>query len=238
MKKKLLILFTLMLVLSMALSITSLCYADGEEVPVAEETIEEEAIVEETEVAEETADNSALVWIKTTWEKIKPRVLGMFDGVTIGGIVAIIVGVIVRRGANKGFDKLEKNANSDTIADLSSKKILDNLSNVALDVNIKPVLSSQYKAMSEEINGELTINLQKQDKKNLAVINLVEKLGNYFDCSVAVSDEAKADFKQAVKEAKELYSNCDNKVSAKVEIKAEPNTEKKETKVSIAENYW
>lgn len=235
--KKLLILFTLVFVLTIALSITSVCLAD-EEMPVAQETGEPtiEATQEATTDGEiATSDNNALTWLKETWERAKHVVLGVFAGFSVGAIVSAIFAVVVKRIVNKIFDKMEKNTNSTTIADLSSQKILDKLSNVALDVNIKPVLESQYKAMSEEINGELTINLQKQDKKNLAVINLLEKLGNYFDCSVAVSDEAKAEFKQAVQEAKDLYANCDNKVSAKVEIVAEaPKQEKKKT---IPENY-
>ena len=233
--KKLLILFTLVFVLTIALSITSVCFAEYEnDLPVGYET--GEPTIEATQEAEiATSDNDALVWLKETWEKCKGWLIGAFSGVSLSVIVAAIMSVLIKRATNKGFDKLEKNTNSTTIADLSSQKILDKLSNVALDVNIKPVLASQYKAMSEEINGELTINLQKQDKKNLAVINLVEKLGNYFDCSVAVSDEAKAEFKQAVQEAKDLYANCDNKVSAKVEIVAE--APKQETKKKIVENY-
>lgn len=245
--KKLLILFTLVFVLTIALSITSVCFAD-EELPVAQETPQsidgdltikpiilasDEETTTDSEIA--TSDNNALVWLKETWEKVKHIVLGAVSGIGVGTIVSAIFVVVVKRATNKGFDKIEKNTNSTTIADLSSQKILDKLSNVALDVNIKPVLASQYKAMSEEINGELTINLQKQDKKNLAVINLLEKLGNYFDCSVAVSDEKKDEFKQAVQEAKDLYANCDNKVSAKVEIVAE--APKQESKKKIVENY-
>lgn len=240
--KKLLILFTLVFVLTIALSITSVCFAEYEnDLPVGYETGEptsvEQPIIEETTTDGEiaTSDNNALVWLKETWEKVKHIVLGAVSGIGVGTIVSAIFVVVVKRATNKGFDKIEKNTNSTTIADLSSKKILDKLSNVALDVNIKPVLASQYKAMSEEINGELTINLQKQDKKNLAVINLLEKLGNYFDCSVAVSDEKKDEFKQAVQEAKDLYANCDNKVSAKVEIVAE--APKQESKKKIVENY-
>lgn len=237
--KKLLILFTLVFVLTIALSITSVCFAEYEnDLPVGYETGEPtiEATQETTTDGEiATSDNDALVWLKETWERAKHVVLGVFAGLSVSAIVSAVFAVVAKRIANKIFDKMEKNTNSTTIADLSSQKILDKLSNVALDVNIKPVLASQYKAMSEEINGELTINLQKQDKKNLAVINLVEKLGNYFDCSVAVSDEAKAEFKQAVQEAKDLYANCDNKVSAKVEIVAE--APKQESKKKIVENY-
>lgn len=231
MKNKLLILFTLILVLSIALSITALCFADE-----TEETQEEtqEAVVEEVE--EQTADNNANIWFKETWDKCKNWVIGACSGVTFSAIVGAILLVAVKRATNKGFDAIEKNTNSTTIADKASEKILGNLSNVALDVNIKPVMESQYKALSEQINGELTNAIQKQDLKNLAVIECFEAFAGYFKCSTAISDEQKKALDDTIKKAKALYSNVDNKVSAKVEIKAEPTPVQK-TKVEIAENY-
>jgi hypothetical protein len=190
----------------------------------------------DTTQSEETSDNNANIWFTKIWQKIKVWAIGAFSGVTLSSIVGVIVAVVIKRGTNKGFDRLEANTNSKTIADLSSKAILEKISSVALDVNIKPVLQSQYKAMSEEINAELSINLQKQDKKNLAVIKCFEAFADYFKCSVAVSDEQKQALADTINEAKALYENCDNKATAKIEIVAEaPKETKKETKV--VENY-
>ena len=187
------------------------------------------------EVVEQTSDNNATLWFKNVWEKGKAWCIGAFSGVSFSALVAAIVYVGVKRLTNKGFDKIEKATNATTIADKTSEKFLQNISNVALDVNIKPVLESQYKAMSEQINGELSINLQKQDRKNLALIKCFEAFADYFKCSTAVSDEQKEALANTIAEAKSLYANCDNSVTAKVEIKAEPL--KEETKVQIAENY-
>lgn len=237
--KKLLILFTLLVALTMVLSFTSVCFAEEEELPIAQEeqVVEETQPIVEESANTETSDNNALIWLKETWEKTKNYALGIASGVTFGAIISAIFLVAVRRVTNKAFDKIEKKTDSKTIADLSSKAILDNLSNVALDVNIKPVLMSQYKAMSEEINGELTIAIEKQDKKNLALIKCFKAFADYFKASVAISDEQKQALADTIAEAESLYANCDNKVRAKVEIKAEPVVEKKETKVEIAENY-
>lgn len=235
MKKKLLILFTLIMVLSIALSITATCFAEDyveKELEIKPLEVEEET---QEVVIEQTADNNATIWFKEIWEKGKAWVIGACSGLSISALVGAFLVVAVKRATNKGFDSIEKNTNATTIADKTSEKFLQNISNVALDVNIKPVLESQYKAMSEEINGELTINLQKQDRKNLALIKCFEAFADYFKCSTAVSDEQKEALAQTIEEAKALYSNCDNQVTAKVEVKAEP--EKKETKVSIAENY-
>ena len=122
MKKKLLILFTLMMVLTIALTITSVCFAEEEvdNVVYENETLVDNSV--DTTQSEETSDNNANLWFKTTWEKVKERVLGLIDGITIGSIVCIIFSVAVKRSTNKGFDLLEKTHNSTVIADLTSSQ--------------------------------------------------------------------------------------------------------------------
>lgn len=226
MKKKLLILFTLVMVLTMALTITSICFAEGE-VEATEPT---------SEVVEQTADNNASVWFSELWSKCKEWVIGACSGISLSVIVSAIFTAIIKKATSKGFDSIEKATNSETIAEKTTEKMLDKWSNVALEVDIKPLMESQYKQMNEQINAEFKLDLQKQDKKTLALLESIEKLGAYFDCSLAVSDEAKQDFKNTIAEAKELFKG-DTKVSAKVEVVAEaPKETKKETK-QIAENY-
>lgn len=221
--KKLLILFTLVFVLTIALSITSVCLAD-EELPVAQEG---EPAIEQT-VEESAPEDDALSWWKQTRENIKPRVLGLFDGVTIGGIVAIIVGVIVRRGTNKGFDLIKKTTDAETMSDLVSEKAAKKMANTQLDVNIVPAMKSQYRALSEEINAELTLQIKKQDEKQLAVLDGIDKLGSYFDCSVAVSDEAKKEFHDSMAKARALFEN-DTQVKATIVVEATPEKKTKKT---------
>ena len=217
--KKLLILFTMMLILAMALTFTSMCYAEEETTEQAEPVAEQ---------IQEAQEDEAMTWIKTTWENIKPRVLGLFDGVTIGGIVAIIVGVIVRRGTNKGFDLIKKSTDAETMSDLVSEKAAKKMANTQLDVNIIPAMKSQYKALSEEINAELTLQIKKQDEKQLAILDSIDKLGSYFDCSVAVGDEAKQEFHDSIANAKKLFEN-DTQVKATIVVEATPEKKTKKT---------
>ena len=245
MKKKLLILIGLVVILSMALSFTALCYAE-DELPVAQEdglsinqievqaepfeAKQEEAVVEET-----TDEEEAKAWFVNVWEKGKAWVIGACSGLSMSLIVGAIVSVLIKRATNKGFDKLEKQTDSATIADLASQKILHNLSAVNIDVNIKPLLESHIRAIYEQINDELTTEMQKQDKKNLAIIECFEAFADYFKCSTAITDEQKQALSEKIASAKALYANCDNKVSAQVEIKAEPTkTEIKTKKVQEA----
>lgn len=217
--KKLLILFTLMLILAMSLTFTSMCFAEEETVATEEQA---EPVIEQVQ------EDNALTWAKNTWENIKPRVLGWFDGITIGGIVAIIVGVIVRRGTNKGLDAIKRSTDAETMSDLVSEKAAKKMANTQLDVNIVPAMTSQYKALSEQINAELNLEIKKQDAKTLGLLECIEKLGNYFDCSVAVSDEAKQDFKDTIANTKELFEN-DTQVKATIVVEATPEKKTKTT---------
>lgn len=237
MKKKLLILFTLMMVLTMALTITSICFAEEESVDNV--VYENETLVDnsvDTTQSEETSDNNANLWFSKIWQKCKEWVIAIGSGLSIAGLGTAIGYALVKTLTTRTANKIADGCNSQTIADKTSKALMEHLGNIALDVNIKPILQSQYKAISENINAELSINLQKQDKKNLAVIKCFEAFADYFKCSVAVSDEQKQALADTINEAKALYENCDNKATAKIEIVAEaPKETKKETKV--VENY-
>lgn len=237
MKKKLLILFTLMIVLTMALTITATCFAEEESVDNV--VYENETLVDnsvDTTQSEETSDNNANLWFKTTWEKVKERVLGIVDGITIGSIVAIIVGVIIRRGTNKGFDLIEKTHNSNIIADLTSEKISKNMSGTVLDVNVKPLMEHEYRKMSAEIHADMKKENDLLKKMIYANIDCLEKLGGYFNCSVAISDEAKKEYQDTIAKSKALFDEPSTEVKATIEIVAEaPKETKKETKV--VENY-
>ena len=229
MKKTMLILFTLLLVLSIALTITATCFAEEETEVVVEET-------QTSEVVAESSDNNANLWFKETWLKVKERVLGLVDGITIGSIVAIIVGVIIKRGTNKGFDLLEKNTNSTAIADMTSNKIMEHLGNTALDVNVKTLMEHEYRKMSAEIFADMKKENDLLKKMVYANIECFEKLGNYFNYSVAISDEAKKEYQDTIAKSKALFDEPTTEIKATVEIVAEaPKETKKETKV--VENY-
>lgn len=227
MKKKLLILFTLMMVLTMALTITSVCFA--------EESVEETA--EATEIVAESSDNNATQWFKTTWEKVKERVLGLVDGITIGSIICLIFSVVVKRSTNKGFDLIEKTHNSNVIADLTSDKISKKMSGTVLDVNVKPLMEFEYRKMSAEIHADMKKENDLLKKMIYANIDCLEKLGGYFNCSVAISDEAKKEYQDTIAKSKALFDEPTTEIKATIEVVAEaPKVEtKKEAKV--VENY-
>lgn len=225
--KKLILLLTMMAILIVALSCTSVAFAEETE------AVETEAI-ETTEQVETIETDETETWFNNLWNNVKEWAIAFGSGISIAGIGSAIAYAVIKSTTQKTMNKITTNYNADTIANMTSDKMLQKWSNVALDVNIKPLMESQYKALNEQINAEFKLDLQKQDQKTLATLEAIEKLGAYFDCSIAVSDEAKADFKETIEKAKALYTS-DTKVSATIEIVAEAPKETKKAKV--VENY-
>ena len=219
-----------------ALSVTSIAYAEteleGEQ--AVEQAVEQTEMVETTPVVETTTEQEASEWFAKLWDRTKEWCISAFASVSLSTIVGAIVVVAVKKATSKGFDTIEKSTNAQTIADKTTDLLAQKLGATTMEVDIKPLMESQYKALNEQINAEFKLDLQKQDSKTLATLEAIEKLGAYFDCSIAVSDEAKAEFKEAIEKAKTLYTS-DTKVMAKIEVVAEaPKTEKKK---KVVENY-
>lgn len=215
--KKLVIVLTLLAILVCALSITSICYA--------EEDVAEDVVIEEAQ--EQEFDFWA--WLDNFWARFKEVI-----GVSISTIVGAIVIVVVKYLTSKGLNTIEKNTNASTIADKTSDKLLANMSNMALNVNMKPLMESQYREMSEQVYADLKQENALLKKMVYANINCLEKLGGYFDCSVAVSDEAKQEFKDTIEQSKALFDEPSTEITATIEVVAEPT---KDTSKKVAQNY-
>lgn len=235
MKKKLLILFTLVMVLSIALSITATCFAEDfveQEIEIKPIEVELDDPLAETE--DVTADNDAWTWIKETWEKVKGIVLGAVSGISFSAIVAAIVCVVVKRLTNKVADKVEANTNSTTIADLTSQKVADHFSKTTIDVNIQPLMEKQYLILANQVYDTLFKSMQKQDEKYLAMVKCFEKLSHYYDGSIGVTDAQKEELAEAIAYAESLFVEP-TKTTAKIAVVAE-EPKQEETKV-ITRNY-
>lgn len=224
MKKKLLILFTLIIVLTMALTITATCLAEETEEAPAEAAQEEE-------IVELTADNNATIWFKNVWEKGKAWVIGACSGLSVSAIMAAIILVFVRRITNNGIDRIEKKTDASTIADLATNKLEEHFANTTIDVNIAPLMEKQYKILAAEVYETLFKIIQKQDEKYLAMVKCFEKLSHYYDGSIGITDSQKEELAQAIAYAKSLY-NEPLTTTAKIEVTVEaPKEEETEIKV-------
>jgi len=245
MKNKLLILFTLVMVLSIALSITATCFAD--DLPITTEIdlngtevvaqpLQEEAV--EAEIA--TADNDALTWLKETWEKVKPYCMGAFSGLTISGLVSAIFYAIVKSLTNKTLNKIDQKTNAETISTAVINDVKDHFAKTTIDVDIKPLMEKQYLILAQQVFETLYAATQKQDEKYLAMVKVFEKLSHYYDGSIGVTDAQREEVAEAIAYAESLLTEPTS-TKAKIVAVAEPVVKeedvfKKETKVK-ARNY-
>ena len=229
MKKNLLILFTLILVLSIALSITATCFAEDEALPITEEA---QPVEQEAEIA--TADNDAWTWLKETWEKVKPYCMGAFSGLTIGGLVSAIFYAVVKSLTNKTLNKIDQKTNAETISSAVISDVKDHFAKTTIDVDIKPLMEKQYLILAQEVFETLYAATQKQDEKYLAMVNVFEKLSHYYDGSIGVTDAQKQELAEAIAYAESLFVEP-TKTTAKIAVVAE-EPKQEETKV-ITRNY-
>ena len=215
----------------MVVALSCTTYAFAEEID-GEEVIEQETEVVETE---QPVEDDADAWFSTIWNRVKEWAIAFGSGISIAGIGSAIAYAVIKSTTSKTMNKITTNYNAETIADKTSAKMVEKWGNTAFEVDMKPLMEYQYRQMSAQIN--IDINKQNELFRDmmLAQLDTLETLGSYFDCSVAVSDERKEAFHNAIEKQRELFNTPKNQVQAKVEIVAEaPKTEKKS---KVVENY-
>lgn len=225
MKKTILLLLTLMVLSIMVLSMGAICYAEEETI------VENDTTITQTE---ETSDSNANLWFNKIWDKCKQWVIAIGSGLSIAGVGTAVGYALVKTFTSRTANKIADGCNAQTIADKTSEKLFNKMSNVALDVNIKPLMEHQYREMSAQINVDVSRQNELIKQALSKGFDSLEKLGSYFDCSVAVSNEAKEAFHKTIEEARALLDEPKKEISAKVEITAEAP---KETKKDVTENY-
>jgi hypothetical protein len=215
MKKRILILLTLIMILSATLTLTSVCCAD--------ET------TETTETLAETTTSES--WFNKLWDKVEPYVMGAVSGVSLGGIVSAVFYGLIKSQTNKTLNKLNDKSTTNEIV----SNVVSAIGNTSLSMNIQPIVESKLKVINEAVYSELEKAMDTQREKDLAVINILVALAGYFDNSIGVSDESKEALKKAIENAKSLYSDVETpavKIETTTEIKAETTESEK-----VVENY-
>ena len=211
MKKRILILLTLIMILSATLTLTSVCFAD-----------------ETTETLATTTTSES--WFNKLWTKVEPYVMGAVSGVSLGGIVSAVFYGLIKSQTNKTLNKLNDKTTTNEIV----SNVVSAIGNTSLSMNIQPIVESKLKAINEAVYNELDKAMDSQREKDLAVINILIALAGYFDNSIGVSDESKEALKTAIENAKNLYSDVETpavKIET-TEIKAEATEREK-----VVENY-
>lgn len=132
------------------------------------------------------------------WNMIAPYVT---NG-AIWGAIASILGACISRAIKKSKNETTAALNTKVVANEVKKEIKDDIQNITFEQNIQPLVKSELKKVTEEANEYVKQQLKETQEGYNKLLNCLEKLSAYFDNSIGVSDEAKAELKQAIEEAK------------------------------------
>lgn len=132
------------------------------------------------------------------WNMIAPYVT---NG-AIWGAIASILGACISRAIKKSKNETTAALNTKVVANEVKKEIKDDIKNITFEQDIQPLVKSELKKVTEEANEYVKQQLKETQEGYNKLLNCLEKLSAYFDNSIGVSDEAKAELKQAIEEAK------------------------------------
>lgn len=163
--------------------------------------------------------------LQQIWDTIAPYV----TGTTIGSIVMIAATTIIKSAIAKLGKKQDEVFSSKVVAKEVSNEMKDEIKNITFEQNIQPLVKSELKKVTEEANAYLKQQLKETQEGYNKLINCLEKLAAYFDNSIGVPDEAKAELKQAIEEAK-VPAEPVNTFETKVVVEEQPKEIVIETK--------
>ncbi len=128
------------------------------------------------------------------WGVIAPYLAG----ISVGGILtAVLYGCL--KGA---FSKTISKINVEKIAEQATNKGIDKVKEVSFKHSIQPVVNSELNKITEKANDYIDIEINKLNDRYEKIINILSKLSAYFDTSIFVSEEAKAELKEAIADAR------------------------------------
>lgn len=154
---------------------------------------------------------------------------------TIGGLsLSAIVSAVIYGSLKGAFNKTISKINVESIADKATEKGIERVKKVSFTHNIQPLVESGLEKVNEKAVETLKEELIKLDNKYDNIINILEKQAAYFDNSIGVPEEKKAELKQAIAEAQNKPMVAESVVIDEIVIPStkqavEPKSESKST---------
>lgn len=131
--------------------------------------------------------NSIWVWI-----------LSILGGVSITTILTFVIRITLTNSFKKTIAKIDV----EKIAEKATDKGVAKVKKISFTHNIQPIVESELVKINEKSTEVLRKELADVQKKYDNLIVIMEKLSAYFDNSIGVAEEKKADLKQAIADAK------------------------------------
>lgn len=130
------------------------------------------------------------------WQIIAPY----FSGVTIGGLLAAVIYGCLKGAFNRTIGKI----NVDKIAEQATEKGIDKIKEVSFKQSIQPLVESALVKIDEKAAAQIKEELKQTRDNYEKLVNVLEKLAAYFDGSIGVSEQAKAELHDALAQAHNL----------------------------------
>ena len=124
-------------------------------------------------------------------------ILSAIGGVSFSAVITAVIYGCLKGAFNKTISKI----NVESIADKATEKGVERVKKVSFTHNIQPLVESELKKVNEHSVEVLKKELADVQAKYDNVINILDKLACYFDNSIGVAEEKKAELKQAIAKA-------------------------------------
>lgn len=124
-------------------------------------------------------------------------IMSAIGGLSLSAIISSIIYGCLKGAFNKTISKI----NVESIADKATEKGVERVKKVSFTHNIQPLVESELKKVNEHSVEVLKKELADVQAKYDNVIDILDKLACYFDNSIGVAEEKKAELKQAIAKA-------------------------------------
>lgn len=128
------------------------------------------------------------------WQAIAPY----FAGVTISGLISAIIFGCLKGAFNKTINRL----NVEKIAETATNKGVEKVKKISFEQSIQPIAESELKKITENANAYIEKQLKEVKLYHENTLLILEALAKYFDNSIGVPEETKANLKNVLTNAK------------------------------------
>ena len=128
------------------------------------------------------------------WQTIAPYEAGIY----VSGIISAVIYGCLKGAVNRTINKI----NVEKIAEQATDKGVERVKTVSFKHSIQPLVESELAKIDENVAKRFTEELKKVQDNYNKLVAILEKLSAYFDGSIGVTEQAKAELKEAIEEAK------------------------------------
>ena len=156
--------------------------------------------------------------LNTIWQYVLP----IGGGVTLGALIIGILVPVVKGTVSKLIDRI----NVEKIEEKAVNAGVEKIKTMSFKQSIAPLVKSELVKVVEVVDDKLN----EVDKRYAQIVNILAKLSAYFDNSIAVSEDAKQELRDALADAAKTSYIADDEIGVVVErTEEEKPTEEEKT---------